>query len=68
MKLSARNILAGKVVAVTKGAVNGTVKVDIGNGQAITSAITNEAIDDLGLKVGDAVSAIIKSTDVLIGK
>ncbi|SBW03432.1 Molybdenum-pterin-binding protein 3 [uncultured Alphaproteobacteria bacterium] len=68
MKLSARNILAGKVLAVTKGAVNGTVKVDIGNGQAITSAITNEAIDDLGLKVGDAVSAIIKSTDVLIGK
>lgn len=68
MKLSARNILAGKVVAVTKGAVNGTVKIDIGNGQSITSSITNEAIADLDLKVGDAVSAIIKSTDVLIGK
>lgn len=68
MKLSARNILAGKVVAVTKGAVNGTVKIDIGNGQSITSSITNEAIADLDLKVGDAVSAIIKSSDVLIGK
>jgi molybdopterin-binding protein len=68
MKLSARNILTGKVEVVTKGAVNGTVKIDIGNGKHITSSITNEAIDDLGLKVGDEVSAIIKSSDVLIGK
>lgn len=68
MKLSARNILTGKVVSVTKGAVNGTVKIDIGNGQAITSSITNEAIADLDLKVGDTASAIIKSSDVLIGK
>jgi len=67
MKLSARNILEGKVVSVTKGAVNGTVKIDVG-GQSITSSITNEAIDDLGLKVGDTACAIIKSTDVLIGK
>jgi len=67
MKLSARNILTGKVVAVTKGAVNGTVKIDIG-GQTITSSITNEAIADLDLKVGDTASAIVKSTDVLIGK
>lgn len=68
MKLSARNILTGKVVAVNKGAVNGTVKIDIGNGQSITSSITNEAIDDLAIVVGDTVSAIVKSSDVLIGK
>ncbi len=68
MKLSARNILAGKVVAVTKGAVNGTVKIELGSGQSVTSSITNEAIDDLEIKVGDTVSAIIKSSDVLIGK
>ncbi len=68
MKLSARNILSGKVEAVTKGAVNGTVKIAIGGGQHITSSITNEAIDDLDLKVGDTVSAVIKSTDVLVGK
>jgi molybdopterin-binding protein len=68
MKLSARNALKGKVEAVTKGAVTTTVKVDVGNGVHVTSSITNDAADDLGLKVGDAVTAIIKSSDVIIGK
>lgn len=68
MKLSARNIIPGKIEAVTKGATTTTVKVDAGNGIHVTSSITNEAAADLDLKVGDTVSAIIKSSDVIIGK
>ncbi|MDZ5649911.1 MULTISPECIES: TOBE domain-containing protein [Nitrospirillum] len=68
MKLSARNVIAGKVVAVTKGVTTAHVKIEIASGRLITSSITNEAVDDLDLKVGDDVSAIIKSSDVLIGK
>jgi molybdopterin-binding protein len=67
MKLSARNQLAGKIVEVTKGQTTSHVRVDIG-GKIITSSITNEAVDDLGLTVGDEVTAIIKSSDVIIGK
>jgi len=67
MKLSARNQLTGKIVEVTKGQTTAHVRVDIG-GKIITSSITNEAVDDLALAVGDAVTAIIKSSDVIIGK
>jgi len=67
MKLSARNQLAGKIVEVTKGQTTAHVRVDIG-GNIITSSITNEAVDDLALKIGDEVTAIIKSSDVIIGK
>jgi molybdopterin-binding protein len=68
MKLSARNVLPGKVVEVKKGATTAHIKIDIGACKMITSSITNEAVDDLGLKVGDQVSAIIKSSDVIVGK
>lgn len=68
MKLSARNQFPGTVVAITPGAVNGTVKVDIGEGNIVTSSITEEAIKDLGLAEGDAVTVVIKASDVLIGK
>ena len=68
MKLSARNQLKGKIVDVTKGATTSHVKVDIGQGVIITSAITNAAVDELGLKKGDDVWAIIKASDVMIGK
>ncbi|MCK7472566.1 MAG: TOBE domain-containing protein [Rhodopseudomonas palustris] len=68
MKLSARNMLPGKVVAVTKGSTTAHVKVELASGLTIMSAITNEAVDDLDLKVGDTVSAVIKSSDVMIGK
>jgi molybdopterin-binding protein len=68
MKLSARNILPGKVVAVTKGSTTAHVKLELASGLTITSAITNEAVDDLAIKVGDTVSAIVKSSDVMIGK
>lgn len=68
MKLSARNVLPGRVVAVTKGSTTAHVRVELAPGLIMMSSITNEAVDDLGLKVGDAVSAVIKSSDVMIGK
>ncbi len=68
MKLSARNVLPGRVVAVTKGSTTAHVKIELSPGLSVTSSITNEAVDDLGLKVGDEVSAVIKSSDVMIGK
>lgn len=67
MKLSARNILVGKVVEVKRGVTTSHVRIDIGNA-VVTAAITNEAVDDLGLKVGDQASAIIKASDVIVGK
>lgn len=68
MKLSARNVLPGRVTSVTKGSTTAHVKIELAPGLVVTSSITNESIDDLGLKVGDAVSAVIKSSDVIIGK
>lgn len=67
MKLSARNALNGKVVDIAKGQIVAKVKVDVG-GQFVTSLVSVEAIDDLDLKVGDAVEAIIKSTEVMLAK
>jgi molybdopterin-binding protein len=68
MKLSARNQIPGTVTQITPGAVNGTVKVDIGGGTVVTASITEEAIADLALAEGDAVTVIVKASDVLIGK
>ncbi len=56
MKLSARNQIKGRVVAVERGQTTGHVRIDIGNGVVITSSITNEALDDLALQVGDEAS------------
>jgi molybdopterin-binding protein len=53
---------------VTKGTTTAHVKVELAPGLVVFSAITNEAVDDLALKVGDTVSAVIKSSDVMIGK
>ena len=68
MKISARNQFSGTVISVTPGAVNATVKVDIGAGHIVTSSITNEAVADLYLAEGDTVTVIVKSSDVMIGK
>ncbi len=68
MKLSARNQLTGKVVEVHKGQTTAHVRIDVGNGAIITASITNEAVDDLNLKVGDQATAIIKASDVIVGK
>ncbi len=68
MKLSARNQLKGKIVEVTKGTTTSHVRIDIGQGVIVTSSITNEAVADLGLQKGDDAWAIIKASDVMIGK
>ena len=65
MKLSARNILKGKIVDVVKGATTSHVRIDIG-GAVVTASITNEAVDELQLKKGMAASAVIKSSDVMV--
>jgi molybdopterin-binding protein len=68
MKLSARNQIKGTVTEVVKGQTTAHVRVAIGGGVIITSSITNEAVFDLNLATGDAVTVIIKSSDVIIGK
>jgi molybdopterin-binding protein len=67
MKLSARNMLKGTVVEVESGAVNCVVKVDIGGGKIISSMITKDACDDMGVKIGSEVFAIIKASNVILG-
>lgn len=68
MKLSARNAIKGTIENVHKGATTTTVRIAVGGGNHITSSITNDAAEDLDLTVGDEVTAIIKSSDVIIGK
>ncbi len=68
MRLSARNQLKGRIVGVQKGQTTGHVCIDIGNGVIITSSITNEAIDDLALQVGEEATAVIKASDVMVAK
>jgi molybdopterin-binding protein len=68
MKLSARNQLKGKIVDITKGATTSHVRVDLGHGVVVTASITNEAVADLGLQKGDDAWAVIKASDVMIGK
>jgi len=66
MKISARNQIKGKILEVKKGATTAHIRVEIGPGQVITSSITNEAVDDLGLKVGGTAIVIIKASNVII--
>lgn len=65
-KMSARNILKGKIVVVKKGATTSHVSIDIG-GTVITASIANEAVDELGLKIGLAAAAVIKASDIMVG-
>lgn len=67
MEISARNQLKGVVTELKRGAVNAEVIIDVG-GQSIASTITVASLDRLGLKAGDRVTAIIKASDVIIGK
>lgn len=66
MKLSARNQLKGKVIAIEKGAVNGIVRIELKGGDVITSTISLGAIEELGLAVGKDACAIIKATSVMV--
>ena len=67
MKLSARNQLEGTVVEIQDGAVNGIVKIDLGNGNVISAVITMSSIRELGLKVGGTAYAVIKASNVMVG-
>jgi molybdopterin-binding protein len=68
MRLSARNIIKGKVLEVKLGSTTAHVRIDVGGGTVITSSITNEAVEALALKLGDAAYAVIKASDVMVGK
>lgn len=68
MQLSARNQLTGKVTGVDLGAVMANIKIEVTEPNTITAVITRESAEKLGLSEGDDVTAIIKSTEVLIGK
>ena len=61
MKLSARNILKGTVIDIAKGAVTSHVKLDVG-GMTVTASITNEAVEELGLKKGNKAYAVVKAS------
>ena len=66
MKLSARNKFKGKILDVKKGATTAHVRLEIAPGQIVTASITNEAVEELGLKAGGAAIAIVKASDVMI--
>ena len=68
MEYSARNQLNGKISDVDLGAVMANVKIEVSEPNVITAVITKESAERLGLKEGDDVAAIIKSTEVIVGK
>lgn len=67
MNISGRNKLNGKITDIKTGAVMAQITVEV-NGQQVISAITNDSVNELALKPGDQVTALIKSTDVMIMK
>jgi molybdopterin-binding protein len=66
MKLSARNVLPGKVISVEKGPTTSLVKLEVAPSLVVTATITTEAVNELGLAVGGRAAAVIKSSDVLV--
>jgi molybdate transport system regulatory protein len=67
MRISARNVLAGTVQSVTKGAVNAEVTIALEGGETVVAVITNSSADSLGLQQGKPTYAIIKASEVMIG-
>lgn len=68
LRISARNKLEGKVVSIEKDEITAKVKIEIKLPAIVTAVITKEAVEDLGIKIGDEVHAIVKSTEVMVGK
>ena len=66
MKLSARNVLKGKVIKVVKGAVNSEVTLELPGGEQLTSIITNASVRSLGLKKGKEAYAVIKASNIMV--
>ena len=67
MKISARNILKGKIVKVVRGAVNAEVTIELPGGTQLVSIITNTSVETLGLTEGKQAYAIIKASNVMVG-
>jgi len=68
MKLSTRNVLKGKVLDVKEGMIMAKVKVDLGNGNVITSLVSTEAVKELDVKVGEEIQVLVKATSVMLAK
>lgn len=66
MRLSARNILKGKVVKIVRGAVNAEVTIQLSGGEQVVSIITNGSVESLGLKEGKEAYAVIKASSVMV--
>ena len=66
MKISARNMLKGKVKKVVRGAVNSEVTIELPGGMEVISIITNASVDSLGLKEGKEAYAVVKASNVMI--
>jgi molybdopterin-binding protein len=66
MKLSARNILKGKITTIKPGAVNTEVLLDLPGGIQVVSIITKESAENLGLAVGKTAYAVVKASSVMI--
>lgn len=66
MRLSARNMFKGKIIEINEGAVNGIVKIDAGCGHIFSATISLDAINELGLVIGQDAQAVIKATDVIV--
>ena len=67
MKLSARNVLKGKVKSISPGAVNAEVIIELAGGQEVVSIITERSVENLKLKVGAQAYAVVKASEVMIG-
>jgi molybdopterin-binding protein len=68
MKVSARDVLKGRIAEVVADVTTARVKIAIAGRLVITASITMEAVEDLGLKAGDEASAIIEASDVIVAK
>jgi len=66
MKISARNVLKGKVKKITRGAVNSEVSLELTGGAMVVSVITNSSVDELGLVEGKEAYAVIKASNVMV--
>jgi molybdopterin-binding protein len=68
MKLSARNQLKGVICEIKKGMTTSIVKIEVRNPAVISASITNDALEELALRVGEEAYAVIKASDVMVGK
>ena len=68
MEISARNVLAGTITKVTKGAVNAEIDLTLKGGEKVVAILTIHSVDSLGLKEGKPAYAIVKASSVMIAK